>query len=285
VWADDFHHLARRITAGDRDGYYQDFSNEVRDLAATIRRGWFFTGQPSAYLGEARGTDPSGIRPERMVICVQNHDQIGNRAFGERLHHTIDAGAFCALVALLLCAPETPLLFMGQEWAASSPFLFFTDHEAGLGRLVTGGRRHEFARFEAFRDEASRARIPDPQARETFEASRLRWDERDEPAHAPVLAWHRALLALRRSAPALSAGAACVVTTPDDDSIVMRRESASGDAVVVAVLLRGAGEVDLSPSLAPDPHAWSIALQTGATGADRGLVHFDGPGAVLFRRS
>jgi maltooligosyltrehalose trehalohydrolase len=121
------------------------------------------------------------------VFFLQNHDQVGNRAFGDRLHHVIDPAAWRAVSALWLLLPETPLLFMGQEWAASAPFLYFTDHGAELGDLVTVGRRREFSRFSAFSDVAVRATIPDPQSESTFRASRLDWNERDrEPQQAGV---------------------------------------------------------------------------------------------------
>src|SRR5262249_54373377 len=138
VWADDFHHHMRRALAGDREGYYATFSGAMSDLAATMARGWFYCGQRTRR-GRRRGTDPRGLAPRQFVICLQNHDQIGNRAFGERLHHQIEPGAFRAASTLLLCAPETPLLFMGQEWAASTPFLYFTDHRRELGKRITRG--------------------------------------------------------------------------------------------------------------------------------------------------
>ena len=203
VWADDFHHEVRVHTTGDRDGYYADYTGTTEDLATTIRQGWFFTGQYSTYLQEARGTSPAGLPPAQFVVCIQNHDQIGNRADGARLHHQIDRAAYRAATALLLLAPQTPLLFMGQEWAADSPFLFFTDHHPELGRLVTEGRRREFGAFAAFADPASRERIPDPQEPETFDRSRLDWTERSAPGHAAVLRLYRRLLAFRRECPAI----------------------------------------------------------------------------------
>ncbi len=203
VWADDFHHQVRVHTARDREGYYADFSGSIGDLAATLRQGWFFTGQYSAHLQGPRGTDPSGLHPQQFVICTQNHDQVGNRADGTRLHHEIDAAAYRAVTALLLLAPETPLLFMGQDWAASSPFLYFTDHAEELGRLVTEGRREEFKSFAAFADPARRGAIPDPQALETFERSRLNWDEASQTGGAGIRRLHQRLLALRLGTPAL----------------------------------------------------------------------------------
>lgn len=198
VWADDFHHQIRRATAGDHHGYYQDFLGRPEDIAATLRQGWFYTGQFSAHRQAARGTSPQGLRPEQFVVCIQNHDQIGNRARGERLHHQVGLDVYLAATTLLLLAPQTPLLFMGQEWAATSPFLYFTDHEAALGRLVTEGRRREFAHFPEFQDEASRHRIPDPQAATTFEHSKLKWEDLGQAEHRVVWRWYKALLELRR---------------------------------------------------------------------------------------
>ena len=174
-------------------------------IAETVRRGWFFTGQRSALTGRPRGSDPTGLPLERLVVFLQNHDQIGNRAFGDRMHAGLDPAVWRAASALLLLLPETPLLFMGQEWAASTPFLYFTDHHSELGRLVTEGRRREFAAFAAFADPARRERIPDPQAESTFAASRLRWDERTQEPHASTWRWYQRLLWLRRTHPALAA--------------------------------------------------------------------------------
>ena len=182
VWADDFHHKVRVALAGDNEGYYRDYTGSMSNLAGTLNQGWHFTGQYSTHLQEHRGTDPTGIPPRRFVFCIQNHDQIGNRALGERLHHQIDLAAYRAASVLLLCAPATPLLFMGQEWAATTPFLYFTDHPEELGKLVTEGRRNEFRHFSAFSDAAARERIPDPQDQATFRASRLDWSELDRRA-------------------------------------------------------------------------------------------------------
>lgn len=266
VWADDLHHQVRRFLAGDSDGYYVDYSGTAADIAATIERGWFFTGQHSAYLDEPRGTDPRDVPHYRFVVCLQNHDQVGNRALGDRLHREIALPAFRAATVLLLTLPSTPLLFMGEEWAASTPFLYFTDHNPELGRLVTEGRRQEFARFAAFTDPEARARIPDPQAPETFAASRLRWSERQAPPHLGMLRLHQDLLGLRRSEAALGGAAAAPlqVRPVGTESLVMLRSSAGGDALVV-VRLRGAGVVDV-PGLPPPTggaaERWRVRLTT-----------------------
>lgn len=300
VWADDFHHHVRRLSAGDRDGYYEDYSGSLADIATTIRQGWFYRGQYSAYQGKPRGTDPAGVPLERMVVCLQNHDQIGNRPFGERLNHQIEPPLFRALSALLLCLPETPLLFMGQEWAASTPFLFFTDHNADLGRLVTEGRRAEFSRFAAFADPATRTRIPDPQAPSTFDDSRLAWDERTKALHAGVLHLYRALLRLRRTETALRPGERCEVVALDDACLVLMRGSGR-DILLLVVCVGTARRVDLHRwrSVAPTGR-WEVVLTTeeirfrgsGESGAapepaielDESLaVTFQRPSAVILR--
>ncbi|MBA2242908.1 MAG: DUF3459 domain-containing protein, partial [Chthoniobacterales bacterium] len=139
---------------------------------------------------------------ERFVYCITNHDQVGNRAFGERLGQVIEPAAYRAASALLCLVPYTPMLFMGQEWSASSPFQFFTDHAVELGKLVTEGRRREFRHFTAFRDPEVLKRIPDPQAQSTFANSKLRWDEVNEPQHEQILQLYREFLRLRRMHPA-----------------------------------------------------------------------------------
>jgi maltooligosyltrehalose trehalohydrolase len=269
VWADDFHHEMRCLLAGDHEGYFADFAGSVADIATTVRQGWFFTGQYSSYLERPRGSDPAGIPPQRFVICLQNHDQVGNRALGERLHHQVDLASYRAATTLLLCAPETPLLFMGQEWATSAPFCFFTDHDEGLGRLVTEGRRREFARFSSFSSPAARTRIPDPQVLDTFERSRLRWDERDREPHASTLRLYRALLRLRRGEPALGGAAAADaaggldVRALDKRTLVLRRDGPDGSALLVAVCLHEHGAATISAPLAtlpPGATGWTVVL-------------------------
>lgn len=194
VWADDLHHLVRNIVAGDTEGYYADYAGATAaDLAETVRQGWFYDSRPSRRTGEPRGTSAEPIRPAQCVVCIQNHDQVGNRPAGDRLTASTDLASYRAASALLLFAPETPLLFMGQEWAATTPFQFFTDHDAELGPLVSEGRKSEFKDFPGFEGE-----VPDPQDPTTFERSKLDWSERDGGDHARTLALYRPLLALRR---------------------------------------------------------------------------------------
>jgi maltooligosyltrehalose trehalohydrolase len=239
----------------------------MADLARTVRDGWFYQGQRSAYLGGPRGSDPTGEPPRRYIVCLQNHDQVGNRALGERLHHQVDAAAWRAASALLLLAPETPLLFMGQEWAASSPFLYFTDHAEELGRLVTEGRRKEFAGFAAFSGPAARDRIPDPQAESTFASSRLDWRERGEGPHAAVERLYRSLLALRRAEGLGRAERSALHVAPlDEGSLAVHfgpREGASAQLLVVA-RLSGAGRtsVPVDALRLPPGAEWSERLST-----------------------
>ena len=252
VWADDLHHVLRTRLAGDRHGYYRDYGGSLDELARTLRQGWLFTGQHSTHRKEARGTDPSRLPMHRFVVCLQNHDQIGNRATGDRLNHVIDAAAWRAASVLLLTSPMTALLFMGQEWAASSPFQYFTDLEPPLGALVTEGRRREFEDFPEFTDPAARLRIPDPQEPATFERSKLDWHERERPPHAQSLALYTDLLRLRNTHRALGAAEETSIEAAaiDDATIAMWRE-AGGERFVVVVRIEGAG----TPILAHDQHS------------------------------
>ena len=132
------------------------FKGTMEEMLKTLRQGWLFTGEPQKD-GILRGTSATDIEPEHFVHCITNHDQVGNRAYGERLNHSISPDAYRAASALLLTDPFTPMLFMGQEWGCSSPFLYFTDHHDQLGKGVTEGRRKEFAEFSDFQDPAKRA--------------------------------------------------------------------------------------------------------------------------------
>lgn len=201
LWADDFHHAVRVTLTGERDGYYGAYEPGAATIATTIGRGWLYEGQRNPVSGKSRGKSAAELAAERFVYCVQNHDQIGNRALGDRLSDAVSIDSYLAASTLLLFLPMTPLLFMGQEWASSSPFAYFTDHEAELGRAITAGRRREFASFGAFASDLGR--IPDPQALETFLGSKLRWDERDRGEHARVLELYRSALRLRREDPVL----------------------------------------------------------------------------------
>ncbi len=267
IWADDFHHQMRSLLAGDNEGYYRDFSGSTDDVATTINQGWFFCGQESIHLEGPRGTNPVGLPPQAFFICLQNHDQIGNRAFGERIHHQINLAAYRAASALLLCSPQTPYLFMGQEWAASTPFLYFTDHEPDLGKKVTHGRRQEFRHFSAFSDPKVRETIPDPQAEETFAVSKLRWEERDLQPHAEILKLYQALLQFRRTEPALQSADpenfSCVAA--GDSIVVLERRKEGAPAVLVICHFQGEHTLDttsLDMQSIKAGKEWEIVLTT-----------------------
>ncbi len=198
VWADDFHHVVRVQMTHENEGYMGYFKGTMEELLKTVREGWLFTGELQKD-GIPRGTHGADIEPEHFVHCISNHDQVGNRAHGERLSRSVSPEAYRAASALLLTTPYTPMIFMGQEWASSSPFLYFTDHHDELGKGVTEGRRKEFAEFLEFRDPAKRALIPDPQSISTFTKSKLNWSEIDQPPHLSTLRVYRDFVEFRRS--------------------------------------------------------------------------------------
>jgi maltooligosyltrehalose trehalohydrolase len=201
VWADDFHHALRTYLVDQREGYFANYTGSLEDVATAIEQGFLFQGQKRPASDEIRGTKVTDEPARAFLFCTENHDQVGNRALGERLAHLIDAERYLVASAVLLLVTEKVLLFQGQEFAASAPFLYFTDHNPELGRLVTEGRRKEFAGFSAFADPARRDQIPDPQADSTFRRSVLDWGEHEQ--HADVLDLYQTLLSLRRDDPVL----------------------------------------------------------------------------------
>lgn len=265
VWADDFHHLVHVLLTGERDGYYAGYEPRVDDLARCIERGFFYEGQPWPATGEPRGASAAGLPAPSLIYCLQNHDQVGNRALGERLNNLVGLDLYCAASALLLFLPMTPLLWMGQEWAASSPWLYFTDQPPELGEKITAGRRGEFAGFAAFRDPARREQIPDPQADATFERSRLDWDERERGPHAAVLGLYRALLQLRRTDPVLRLHdrANMSVGTFDKSALWVSRRGAEGERLLVVDFGR---EPDPRPPASLSPRSWRVMLRTDGEG-------------------
>jgi maltooligosyltrehalose trehalohydrolase len=292
IWADDLHHEIRVALAGDGDGYYVDYKGTAKEIARTLSQGWLYTGQRSRFMGHPRGTDPTPFEPEAFVYFIQNHDQIGNRPKGDRLNHNIGADAYRAASALLLLSPGTPMLFQGQEWAATTPFLYFTDHEPELGRLVTEGRRVEFAGFQGFQA----TDIPDPQDLETFAASKLQWDEIRKPAHSQVLELYRELLSLRETEPALirRRRGTYECEPVGKNAVALRYRTPGGkDDVLVVANLKGAFAVDLGASdltCPPDGCRWMPLISSeeprfgGAHSAeelcptlDRSTVEAEGP--------
>ncbi len=199
-WNDDWHHVAHVIATGETDGYYRDYARDpVGLLVHSLQTGFVYQGEPSAHRdGAPRGERSAHLAPTAFVDFIQNHDQIGNRAFGERLTALAPAEAVAALQSVLLLGPHIPLLFMGEEWGATTPFLFFCDFDGPLADAVREGRRNEFRKFAAFADPAVRASIPDPLALETFQATRLDWSELEATDHADRRRLVRRLLAIRQ---------------------------------------------------------------------------------------
>ena len=196
-WNDDFHHALHVIASGEQEGYYQDYlPHPIRHLARCLSEGFAYQGEPSPYRHQRpRGETSADLPPTSFVTFIQNHDQIGNRPLGERLTQLTTEPMIRALTAILLLAPSPPLLFMGQEWGATQPFPFFCDLGDDLVSAVREGRRRELVLMHG--GDPKRLASLDPFADETFTLAKLRWDERDRPAHAAWLKYHRQLLALR----------------------------------------------------------------------------------------
>lgn len=308
VWADDLHHQVRRAVAGDSHGYYARYGGTTHEIALTLERGWWRAdsgagsqedrdSDGSASPGESSDPRLRTIAPERFIHCIQNHDQVGNRATGTRLNHDIGPGPYRAVSALLLLSPYTPLIWMGQEWAASSPFQYFTDHPPELGARVAEGRREEFGRFPAFSDPAAREAIPDPQDEATFLRSKLDWSERDLQPHAGILELYRDLLHLRNSHPALRnrSRESFTVAALGPGALAIRRTASSGEELLVIVNL--VGEIrtrftDLPILNPPEGRLWKPILTTeearfagsghwGRLETD-GTVHVMVPAAAVF---
>ncbi len=199
-WDDDVHHAAHVVLTREDSGYYADYADRpLARLGRGLAEGFIYQGERSPYRDRARGQPSADLPPIAFVNFLQNHDQVGNRAFGERLTTLVAEAPLRALSAILLLSPGIPMLFMGEEWGAREPFCFFTDFQGDLANAVREGRRKEFARFADFADPAARERIPDPQAEATYRGSTLDWRKRKEPPHAACLAFHRELLRVRRA--------------------------------------------------------------------------------------
>jgi maltooligosyltrehalose trehalohydrolase len=234
IWVDDFHHEVRVTLTGEQEGYYGGFQGSASELAQVINRGWKYEGQFWSVTGEehARGRPADALEAPSFVYCIQNHDQIGNRALGDRLqqHEKVSLQQFRGASTLLLTLPMTPLLFQGQEWAAETPFPFFSDHAGELGQLVTEGRKREFAYFSDF----AHLEVPDPQARGTFESAKLNWSEKNSGEHARTLGLYRTLLRLRRDDPALQSRSRRSLSAGNEGEVLwVRQDNAAGERLLL----------------------------------------------------
>ncbi len=245
MWADDLHHAIHVALTGEHGGYYQGFQG-LGKLAKGLTEGWVFTGQYDPARDRRHGRSPAGLGGERFVVCTQNHDQVGNRAFGDRLVRLAGPELDAAAAVLLVCSPYLPLVFQGQEWGETNPFLYFTDHAPELAAAVRRGRRAEFAAF-AWSD-----RVPDPNDPITFERSKLDWSR----AHGPALELWRRLLRLRREVPALANCRRDLARAWADAGrqlVTLERADPSGSRAVVVANL--GGDLQPVPSVTQGLHA------------------------------
>jgi maltooligosyltrehalose trehalohydrolase len=272
-WSDDFHHAIHAALTGERDGYYEDFGPLDRIITA-LREAYVYGGRYSPHRRRRHGRPARGLPGHRFLGYIQNHDQVGNRARGERIGQLVGPELQKVAAALVLTAPFVPMVFQGEEWAASTPFQYFTDHEDPvLGAAVREGRRGEFAAF-GWDPET----IPDPQDPATFQRSKLRWAEREEPPHAAVLAWYRELIAFRRSRPELLDGRLETVEAEADDegrTVRVRR----GDVVVCCNL----ASAPRTMSLPAEEFELRLASRDGVQVGD-GVVRLPGPAAAILAR-
>ena len=202
MWNDDFHHTAKVALTGTRDGYFSDYTGRAQEFVACVRRGFLYQGQWYPWQKKTRGQPAPGLPPWALIVFLQNHDQVGNTFLGDRVHANAAPGRYRALMTLTLLGPQTPMLFMGQEFAASARFMFFADHHEELAALVHQGRREFLTQFRAYADEATQQLVPAPHEESTFVGSKLDWSEVEH--HAEALAFHRDLLQLRACDPVIS---------------------------------------------------------------------------------
>jgi maltooligosyltrehalose trehalohydrolase len=265
-WSDDLHHAIHAALTGEDTGYYADFGR-VGDIATALRHAYVYARRRSEYRGRRHGRPADGLSGHRFLAYLQNHDQVGNRAVGDRIAALAGTSLQKVGAALVLTSPFVPMLFQGEEWAASTPFQYFTDHaDPELGRAISEGRRGEFVAFGWDPDT-----VPDPQDPATWIRSQLRWDERAEPEHREMLDWYRSLIALRRDWPELRDGRLDAVAVEADEAsrtLIVRR----GRLAVVANLgdepvdadVRGAGRVLLASRAGCDVAAERVRVPGGS---------------------
>jgi len=264
-WLDDFHHTLHALVTGENAGYYQDFGR-IEQLAKAIKEGFVYSWQYSRHRKKFHGSS-SRQRPARQfVIFAQNHDHIGNRMRGERLSQLVDFESLKLIAGVLLLAPYVPLLFMGEEYAEAAPFLYFVSHtDEQLVAAVREGRKSEFQAFQWEQE------CPDPQAPETFQESKLRWDSRSEGRHRVMLDFHQRLLSLRRAIPhVVSKKNVTVSCLPKQQVLIWSRRHEWGQ---VHVLMNFSAEIQhIRPPL--QEITWTKVL-------DSADARWEGPGATL----
>lgn len=247
-WDDDLHHALHVLLTRESDGYYADYTGEpVRKLCRCLTEGFAYQGEHSEFHNANRGEPSGSLPPSAFVSFLQNHDQVGNRAFGERIGQLAPPRAVQAAMEILLLAPLPPMLFMGEEFAAATPFLYFCNFHGELAGAVTTGRRNEFARFEKFRSPELRDRIPDPNAEQTFIQSKLDWATVERECHSRWLKLYSELLSIRRReiVPLVAQISKAVVELCDEQ----------GRALKIGWVLTGGKQLELAANLSGDSAA------------------------------
>jgi maltooligosyltrehalose trehalohydrolase len=263
AWNDDFHHSAYVVLTGRNEAYFSDHRGDPQEFISAAKYGYLFQGQRYAWQKQPRGTPGHGLPPAAFVNYIENHDQVANAGDGSRIHRYAAPGCYRAMTALFLLLPGTPLLFQGQEFASSSPFLYFADHEGDLAEAVHKGRREFVRQFSSNQSADAQSRVPAPHDPATFERCRLRWTERD--LHVDAVRLHTDLLKMRR-----------------DDGVFARQQPGALDGAVIgaaAFVLRFRSEVpdeerllvvnlgvDLTAAAFPEPlmappsrqHGWQM---------------------------
>jgi len=268
MWADDFHHVIRVANTHETEAYLGDFAGTHAEAVDTLCHGWHYRGQHARSEGKRRGTECRHLPPERFIHCISNHDQTGNHAFGERLSHRILPTALRAAEALLCLTPYTPMLFMGQEWGATTPFLFFTDHHPELAERIVAGRREEFKNFAAFSEPEVLDRIPNPQIPQSFQASKLLWKERHRGPHALTLVLYQTCLALRAGDPAFRPVSRDSWRAEElaIGTAALRLRSSGGDWIVLFDLHGGhRGSLREESIFLPEDGSWKLVLSSNET--------------------
>jgi maltooligosyltrehalose trehalohydrolase len=261
-WNDDVHHALHTALTGERTSYYEDYDG-FGDLVACLQGGYAYAGRYSVHRRRTVGRTPEGIDGSALVACLQNHDQIGNRARGDRFAAAASPARQKIGAALLLTSPFVPLLFMGEEWAASSPFPYFADHEGDLAEAVRRGRLAEFAAFGW-----DPADVTDPEDDATFAAATLRWDERESDGHGEMLDWYRSLLRLRADHAALrdpTFARVAAVWDAERGVVVVRRTALT----VLACVAADGADVTVRPGEALE----LLLASDGGVKADGDTVH------------
>lgn len=281
MWSDDFHHTLRVALTHQRETFFANYTGTIDEWVTTLRMGWLYHGQYFRTWKRERGTPAGHLGPEQFVLCISNHDQVGNRPLGDRLSEAVSPEAYRAVSMLLCLSPYTPMLFMGQEWAARTPFPFFTDLPGEVGENLARSRLREFRERGALYSAEMLAQMPDPQAPSTFQAAKLNWTEREQPEHRCILALYRECLRLRATHPIFQSPSRdrWSVDKLRDTTLALHWRDRAGEwlltvSVVTAATLEPAG-----------PGEWELVLSSNDRrfGGEAGRESV-GPGATLWRK-